>query len=236
MGPTKARLFAIFDLDSTLLDVQPRIAKIMKEFSEDSEMCRLFPVEAEVLGRFEVKSDVYHMREHLEHFGLTQQSPEFYKTVFHFWKERFFSDEYLKYDVPYAGAVEYVQALADRDAEILYLTGRDHPRMGKGTVASLQTWNFPLDGNRWRVDLKPHHSLDDAEFKRDYLIPFQHGHGPIWFFENELENIALVQKASPHIGIVFFDSIHSGKGAPISADVPKIQDFRLQLGPENPKD
>ena len=162
--------------------------------------------------------------------GLDKHHPEFHQALKEFWLKTFFSNEYLHYDVPYEGAVEFTRQLAELNTDIVYLTGRDVQRMGLGSEETLRHWNFPLDDDRARLVLKPQKGMDDAEFKSEWFgsLPAEH-YGKIWFFENEPVNVNLVRLQHKHVEIVFFESTHSGKQeAP--ADLPRILNFMIQKG------
>src|SRR5262249_8146017 len=128
-------------------------------------------------------------------------------------------------DTPHEGAVEYVNQLHKLGAKIVYLTGRDVHRMETGSLASLKKWNFPTDPPNAALVLKPHKDHDDAEFKRDHFNQIENKQHPIWFFENEPHNIQLLLKDSPHVKIVYYDSVHSGKSEP-PVGLPVIKDFK----------
>ncbi|MBX9768217.1 MAG: HAD family hydrolase [Bdellovibrionales bacterium] len=226
-GQLTERLTVVFDLDSTLFDLQPRMMAVIKDFAKDTGHAERFPKAVKIFSEIKELTNEYYFKNHLLKFGLWDQTREFYEHAFGFWKTRFFSHDYLEHDIPYVGAVEYVQKLHALGVHIHYLTGRDVERMGEGTRRVLRKWNFPLDEPNTRLILKPHKSIDDAEYKKDYLLEIEHTLGPIWFIENEPENIELALKYAPHVKIIFFDSIHSGRGSPLPPSIPTIKDFSL---------
>lgn len=223
------RTTVVFDLDSTLFDLQPRMLAVIKAFAKEALHAERFPRAVEVFSNVKDLANEYYFKNHLLKFGLWDQTREFYEVAFAFWKRHFFSHDYLEHDQPYPGAVEYVQRLHAQGARIHYLTGRDEERMGEGTRRVLKKWQFPLDQPTTRLVLKPHKSIDDAEYKKDYLLELEANHAPIWFIENEPENIELALKFAPHVRIVFFDSIHSGRGGPLPPEIPVIRDY-LNIG------
>ncbi len=216
---------AVFDLDSTLFEVQPRVLNILHEFAANNAMRAIYPDACEVLSKTTTLKNTYKLKEQLIALGLENQVPEFYPTIFHFWQSRFFDHDYLKHDVPYEGAVEFVNELYALGATIIYLTGRDVARMGRGTEESLAQWNFPL-GERVHVALKPQKEMDDAEFKRDYLMGLPRENCEIWFYENEPVNIELVLREVNHVRVVYFDSVHMEKAEPPDLSIPRIRHFR----------
>ena len=217
---------AVFDLDSTLFNVAPRFSRIIKEFCSDNVMRNKYPKATEVLSRVEVTHHPYYLKDFMMDIGLNNEPQTFYKEIFEYWRSRFFHDDYVVYDEPEIGAVDFVQSLYEKGVHIIYLTGRDEPRMKLGTLESLQKWNFPVEKERADLVLKPYKELDDAEFKRDHFSIFPPDE-KIWFFENEPVNIHLVLKDCPNVKVIYFDSVHSGK-APAPEGLPTITHFKLK--------
>lgn len=215
---------AYFDLDSTLFDVTPRVQKIIEDFCQDETMRQKYPQAVAKLNTVKLLSHPYYIKDLMHQIGLTDQDPRFYKEIFQYWKERFFHDHYVIHDTPEKGAVLYVQELHAMGVEIVYLTGRDIPRMQKGTLESLKKWQFPLNDKSAHLVLKPHHELDDAHFKKE-VFKKEEPTRKIWFFENEPANIHLVLNECPHVNVIFFDSVHSQKAPPPPEHIPRIKHF-----------
>ncbi len=217
----------IFDLDSTLFDVEPRLIEIMKAFAAHELHRDQYPNACEILERLQELPKVYHFGNILEGLGLNKESDAFFNDIYEFWRRRFFADDYLHHDEPYPGAVEFVQELYRCGAHILYLTGRPEGSMLKGTQDSLAQWNFPMDSERAKLSLKPHRWIPDADFKRDYLLDLSKSYTNLILFENEPANILAAQKVLPHIEVVFIDTAHSGTHE-VDEGVMWIDDFRLR--------
>lgn len=219
---------AVFDLDSTLFDVLPRIQRVIDDFARDPAMRARFPESVEILKNAKTERADWGLKDAVVRAGLASHSEEFHRALKDFWLRTFFSNAYLEHDVPYDGAVHYVEALWRAGVEIAYLTGRDVARMGTGTVDVLRKWKFPLDRERTALVLKPAQGMDDAEFKRDWFAALPRDrYAHVWFFENEPVNITALRAHLPTIEVIFFDSTHSGKGeAP--TDLPRIMHFLFE--------
>lgn len=216
---------AVFDLDSTLFDVVPRIQKVLESFAELPATQRDFPESLEQLRRARPERGDWGIKDSVLRVGLGSHSHEFHQRLKEHWLQTFFSDEFLHFDVPYEGAQQFVEALSRTNTHIAYLTGRDVHRMGKGSVEVLKKWNFPVGSEQAELVLKPLKGMDDAAFKTDWfshsdLDKYKH----IWFFENEPVNIVSLRAMHPQIDVIFFDSTHSGK-APAPIDLPMIEHF-----------
>jgi hypothetical protein len=218
---------AVFDLDSTLFDVSPRLQRILLDFAENPENQKKFPESVQVLKTIQTQRSDWGIKQSLIRSGLDNHSTEFHQAVRQFWIESFFSGRYLKYDLPSDGAVDFVNQVHEAKCEIVYLSGRDQPGMEKDTRQVLQSWKFPLDDQASRLVLKPQKGMDDAKFKRDWFLEIPDDvYTRIWFFENEPMNVNLIRQHLPNIEIVFFESTHAGKAEPPS-DLPKILHFLL---------
>jgi len=210
---------AVFDLDSTLFCVSPRTQIILRELARDLELSEQFPEETRALARIEVHPTDWGLRSVLIRHKI-RSTLDFFEILRVKWMTAFFSNDYLKYDVPYDGAVEFTQHLQKMGVSVQYLTGRDIPRMGEGTKKSLAHWKFPLiDPNH--LHMKPEAQRHDAEFKLDRLITLQGPDQNIWFFENEPVIINLIQSAIPKQKIVFMDSVHSGRES-VEDSLPRL--------------
>jgi acid phosphatase class B len=229
------RGLAVFDLDSTLFDVSPRVQQILLDFAEEPLHQQLFSEQIQALKKIRTHRKDWGFQNALERAGFDGKHVEFETAVREYWHQRFFGNEYLKYDLPYDGAVEYVNDVANRGGEVVYLTGRDVQRMGSGSALTLKQWGFPLDDINNRLVLKPEKSMNDAEFKTNWFrnLPADF-YEEIWFFENEPVNICHLREHLPQIKVIFFESTHAGKAA-CPNDIPKIVHFLMESGEEEEK-
>lgn len=102
--------------------------------------------------------------------------------------------------------------------------------MGTGSVEVLNQWKFPLNENQYQLVLKPHRSMDDADFKTNWFLS-KTDYNKIWFFENEPLNIHSLQAARPEVEVIFLDTTHAGKAYP-PENIPQIMDFLYHIGDE----
>jgi FMN phosphatase YigB (HAD superfamily) len=224
----KDRLFlAVFDLDSTLFDLSFRIATIVDGFTKDSEMRTRFPKECAALENVEIRSEDWGLVEALKRLNIFENThPEFWRDLHEYWAMHFFTGDYFQHDEPIPGAVEFVNEMRAIGAEIMYLTGRDVPRMLDGSHKALIARGFPVNETDAQLVLKPHAEMDDAYFKLAVLQEAEEYYDRIWLFENEPVNTNLIAKECPEIGIVFIESTHSGREQP-AHDVARIQHWKL---------
>lgn len=217
---------AVFDLDSTLFDVSPRLERILLDFAASPLNQKRFPEQVALLRNIKTLRTDWGIVGALQRAGLDGHHQDFQEAVGSYWQKSFFSNHYLQFDAPYEGAVEFVQAVEQAGAQIVYLTGRDVERMGGSSGEVLAQWGFPLHAGAELV-LKPHRSMDDAQFKTDWFIEAEKKNfAEIFFFENEPVNLRHLARHCPKVQMIFFESTHAGKEEP-PEDIPRIMNFLL---------
>ena len=210
------RILAVFDLDSTLFNVSSRTQKILSEFAELHSL--------ESLRNVEVKCEDWGIKEAVLRAGYSlEHDLEMLQKLRDYWCSKFFTSEYLHYDVPYPGAISFVQELAQTGCEINYLTGRDLARMGKGSAEVLEKWGFPVSENS--LFLKPRKEQDDELFKQEWFRALDHSkYKKIFFFENEPVNVNAILDSHPEVEIIFLDTTHARKQE-VTVPIKKIKNF-----------
>lgn len=209
-------LLAVFDLDSTLFNVSTRTQKIISEFADLHNIDRL--------KNIEVLPQDWGLKEAVLRAGFSAEADlELLQTLRNFWSEKFFSGDYLHYDVPYEGAISFVQDLNDSGCEIIYLTGRDQNRMYKGTLEVLKKWGFPV--NETHLFLKPTKEQDDELYKDDWFKKLNHTkYKKIFYFENEPVNVNAIRTSCPEVEIIFLDTTHARKQE-VTNPIKQIKNF-----------
>lgn len=217
----------LLDLDSTLYEVGPRTAQILKEWVQTQEALR-FPGVRNELGRLESCHVGYSLKDTFSALGLkvvefeVREALSLLKT---FWQERFFSSEYLVHDRAYPGAARFVQEVHGTGALIIYLTGRDEPGMGDGTRQVLKRDGFPWGGERTHLLLKPAYGLPDLDHKVN-ASEFIRGYGKlIASFENEPANLVAIYQQFPEAMHIFVETVSSDHAAPAAKGLYRIRGF-----------
>lgn len=213
------RVSVVFDLDCTLLDNAPREARIMREFGELRGILLLAHCQPEHIQSWSfVKS--------MMACGMPEvQAKVLEPDLRMFWRERFFTNEYCLEDVPYPGAVPFVQAIHQSGAHVLYCTGRPTQEMGDGTLTSLSECGFPVpNGNTVCLLTKPVFDMSDDEWKAQVIAEVRKHPLVLAAFDNEPEHIIGYAEAFPGAIAVFVDTFHSGRRAP-DPSLPSIKHF-----------
>lgn len=208
----------IFDLDSTLLDNRPRQAAIVREFGAAVGEVSFAAVQAEHLEGWDLSVA-------LRHAGvLPSLIDRYFAELRRFWRERFFTSAYCRYDVAVPGAVAFVSEVASAGRAI-YLTGRP-PEMREGTVESLTRLGFPEPGAASTVLLlKPDPDLHDDLWK-EQAVTLANGLGPIVAaFDNEPTHINGYRSAWPEATCVRLATDHSGRPVSLARGIHELPHF-----------
>jgi hypothetical protein len=213
----------VFDLDDTLINASARTQLILKEMTGSSPFKELFPFEVGALRSLSVADIQYRLQDTLKGLGITKS--QFIDHAVQYWEPRFFSNSYAAQDLAILDSVRYVNEAHNLGATIVYLTGRDAPRMELGTTFNLRSLGFPIDDSSSVLMMKPNLKIEDLEFKNQALAKINQLGTVLAGYENEPANINAFKHAWPEAQMVFLDTIHSP--TPISPEkgITWIRDF-----------
>lgn len=217
------RPMVIFDIDGTLFDNRPRTLQILKEYS-DKELKKVRPEAAKKLNDLAIDKIQYRLTDTLAIAGITEEAVVINANVF--WSERFFVDDYLKYDVATPGAVEFVRTLYSTGARIVYLSGRDTPRQLIGTVKTLREKGYPIGIFGTELIMKPTQATQDAVFKQQVTGYLRHFGKVIATFDNEPGNANIFRRAFAESICFYFDGAqHSPNAPPLLPEITTVSAF-----------
>jgi hypothetical protein len=215
VGQDAARLRAhgerpvvLLDIDDTLTDSRTRTAPILRALAQDPGFQARFPQAARRMASAVPYQMHYELADSLKELGVTD--PEALKEATAFWMPRFFSNACAG-DQPLPGAVGYARWLVSQGATLVYLTGRDSPRMGAGTVHGLKWHGFPVGAPQTVLMMKLDKDQDDVVFKKQAFERVRALGPVVAVFENEPRNINAMHEAFPRALPIFVDSQHSNK-------------------------
>lgn len=214
----------VFDLDGTLMDNRPRTAAILQELA--GELSREANKAAETLAATRADELAYLLVDSLHRLGV--EHPEVVARAEVFWRERFFSDHYLKHDVAIAGAVDFARACYDAGAVLVYFTGRDLPLMGLGSFQSLRDLGFPIGVVGTELVCKPDAKIPDEAFKREEGPRLRRVGHVVAAFDNEPGNCNAFVEICPEADVVFVDTQHLPGAPPLDKRVHIVGDFRMK--------
>lgn len=212
----------VFDLDSTLYHTDQRHLQIFWEFIEQHHPHD--PVLRDAFQTLAQQGYIWSPMDALRQLKVGDHA--LLQSLAQFWRDRFFSNPYLQYDLPVPGAPEYVRACHDRGAFCYYLTGRTGSLMEEGTRASLFQHGFPMD-SRTHLHMKNRKTDDDLQFKLDAATPLRVLGRVLAIFENEPANLNGLSEAFPEALAVFLDTICMPFAPPVTEHAIKIQTFEL---------
>lgn len=216
------RPMVIFDVDGTLLDNRTRIQQILVEYS-DAELKKARPEEAKLIREISTDKIEYRVADTLKGIGIDDSG--IINNAMVFWGERFFTDDYLRHDVPTPGAVDFVRTLYSSGAKIVYLTGRDTERQLLGTVRALREKGFPIGIQGTELIMKPTPQTQNAMFKQRVTNYLRHYGKVVATFDNEPGNINVYRRAFGKAICVLFQAKHSSDSPPLLPNITELVSF-----------
>jgi hypothetical protein len=217
------RPMVIFDLEGTLFDNRPRHLRILQEFA-NAELRTARPEAAQRIGLLTIPTIQYRITDSLTTVGVTE--PDIINNAAVYWGERFFTDDYLKYDTPVVGAVAYVRTLYSAGARIVYVTGRDAPRQLMGTVRSLRDNGFPIGIMGSELIMKPSADVQDPVFKQQVTAYLRHYGKVVAAFDSEPANANVYRRAFPEAICVLFNAPRAPNSPPLTANIMQVGTFQ----------
>jgi hypothetical protein len=197
------RPIVVFDLDGTLFDNRSRTVQILKEYAEQ-ELKQVRPEAAQKLLLLTPALASYTPGDTMNKVGVTEAAVVNNGAVF--WSQRFFNDDYLRYDQPTPGSVNYVRTLYSSGARIVYLTGRDVPRQLIGTVKALRDLGYPIGMQGTELIMKPKADEQDAVFKQRVITHLRLSGKIIATFDSEPENANMFRRTFADAQVLLFEA------------------------------
>ncbi|NDG84169.1 MAG: hypothetical protein EBX52_03915 [Proteobacteria bacterium] len=229
------RNFVVFDLDRTLFDPNPRIARILHDIGSEKNLPSLLratpaQVEALVAGdRSVLGLPEATLREVFGTYadGSNRSSP--------FGKKFYFDSSYLVHDGVIPGGAEFVERISRLlDAEVIYLSGRLDAYFRAGTLAQLSRHDFPGFGNRSEPAHRTHlllkkesaEKLQNDEFKIEELKRMIGDGRVVAVFDDSGRNLAKFKEWLP-TGVPIVRIAHSStKPSEVTTDgTIRIRDY-----------
>lgn len=209
----------VFDLDGTLFDNGPRTWQILVDFAEQHGDAQL----RRALDRLPRTGLPYLLRDTLQTLAVVD--PALVERATEFWRARFFTDEYQRYDEPVAGAVHYAKECFAAGATVVYLSGRDAPGMLVGVAQALRQHGFPVGIPHTAIVLKHDFDTPDLAFKKDALRFIDSLGTVVASFDNEPGNCNLFVERWPEAVVGLVDTHHAPDPPALDPRVATIPDF-----------
>ena len=205
---------ATFDLDSTLFDNRPRQLAILSAFAKANGLGDADMLDYTEIDGWRVAEAITRLR------GAAAREAELKAAFKPFWKDRFFTSEFCLYDHSLPGAGEYVHAIEQGGATVVYLTGR-HEDMRDGTAKALRAGGFPPG----TLLMKPTFDMTDTQWKEIAVAKIREIGEVVACFDNETTHVNRLRSAFPGAYVVWVRTDHSPEAEPLPADVPSIEGF-----------
>ena len=199
---------AVLDIDLTLVENAPRTRRIFELWLES--LGERWAGVAQGLARVHTMPIVFGVRENLSALGVDDEALQ--REGLRFWFEKFFDDQICRLDVALEGAVEAVEALAERGVTIAYLTARP-AWMREGTVETLARLGFPVCTVGTLLVMKPDMEISDHAYKTQAMDWLKALGGVIVAADNEPGHCNAMRGAFGDARVLHVNTRHSS-GAP----------------------
>lgn len=211
----------VLDLDGTLYNNIPRTLRIIQEFAHQHAL--RYPGFVSAVDRLASASVRYSVAETVRELGVS--NGELLEALLAFWRQRFFTDEYVVHDLPTPGAPQFVRQLHASCVVPTYLTGRDAPNMLVGTIRALQRDGFPVGTVDTKVILKENFETPDEPYKQSVVDHLQRSGEVVAVFDNEPGICNMFKRAFPEAIVVWLDTSHAPGAPPLDPGVETVEDF-----------
>ncbi|MBI4211703.1 MAG: HAD family hydrolase [Deltaproteobacteria bacterium] len=219
---TGRNAIVVFQLDSTLVDTRPRTIHILQEFGSTHDLPSAYRLQPDDLEHRSIEAI-------LKKVGLNKKETE--KTIEplkSFWKERYFTNDYLRFDVALPGAVAYVKKIIQAGASVVYVTERSES-VREGTERTLTQFGFPM--RRAHLLMKPEEfqGKKDADIKfKKYAVSLIRPMGKVVaVFENEPAHANQYRALLKDTTVIFVDTDHSPRPDKPRDEFPVINGFLM---------
>lgn len=220
-GGARDPWLALFDIDSTLMDTNRRSVAILEAARET------LPGLAAVWASLDLSRPSWDVREPLHRAGISDEC--LLASVHTYWKDRFFTDEWLVHDRPYPGVARFLADLKAEGFALAYLTGRHSPGMEEGTRRSFGDHGLPA-GPDEIFFFKPDFNMGDREFKASVCAKMEVLGTLIVTVDNEPANINLFHSTFPRALAIWLDTVTSPKPEPLAPGIEvRAADFFLDI-------
>jgi len=211
----------VLDLDLTLFDNRERTRAILRDFIHASMTDKR--QQASALERLTGYDIVYSIQQNMSAIGV--EGEQFRKEGLPFWMERFFSDRYCVFDVPYGGAPEACGRLLSLGAHIVYLTGRYADTQAAGTVKSLRHYGFPVAELGTQLVMKTSRQESDYAYKRRVAETLVRLGTPVAAVDNEPGHCNTMSELFPAASVAQFGNMHSPQAPQLADGVKSLGDW-----------
>ena len=211
----------VLDLDLTLFDNRPRTRHILQDYihSKVSDV-RQQSAAMERLSRHEI---IYSIQENMEVIGVSGET--FRTEGLPFWMERFFSDHYCTFDVPYTGAPQVCRLLREQGAHLVYLTGRYADTQAVGTLRSLRHHGFPTAELGTHLIMKTSRQESDYAYKRRVAEELLWTGVPVAAVDNEPGHCNTMAELFPEADVAMFGNLHSPRAPELNEGIRRIDSW-----------
>ncbi len=215
----------VFDLDSTLYDDRLRTLRILHEFGYEHANSR--PEFLKAVCTVGIADMPYRVVDAVRNMGFDDKA--LLDEVLQYWRDRFFTSDYVHYDLPTPGAAAIMRLLMSAGAMAVCLTGRAAAPMLAGTIATLQRDGLPVGSADCRLILKPATRDSDEFYKGQVINRLKISGTVVAAFDNEPGICNMLRKSCPDASVFHVATTWTVDAPELDPEVLVISDFKALL-------
>jgi len=211
----------ITDLDGTLIDYSQRSYQIFQQALRTYDLPESI---VKLVNSINPENYDYFPKNNLTRLGIPDQ--HIITQLTEFWDKHYFTNQYLHFDLPIPGALDFIANIASLDINIVYLTGRDEQNMGDGTRVWLsQHGLMNNNGKPCRLLMKTNLGYDNAYSKFNNSETISALGLPILIVDNEPLDIQTLSERFPLALTVLIETTNSGKIAVLPQNLLRLKNY-----------
>ncbi|MBS1260936.1 MAG: hypothetical protein MAG453_00253 [Calditrichaeota bacterium] len=215
----------IYDLGFTLFDSRPRVMKLLADLILSPDAAELADDVRAAVASIRPRMMQPELASTLAAAGVTDEAAIAWLVEQH--ESKAATDQYVMFDLPTPGAVEFVKDLSKAGAMTVYLAGDRHiARARFGTERSISMYELPAPrGQVGALFIRDRDDQPELEFKRELLGPIGELGAVIAAFDNEPAAANLYADTFPDARTVLLDTFRAGDDE-LRPGISVLRDFR----------
>lgn len=212
----------VFNIDGTIFDNRPRSQAILRDFIRENPE-ETADIADSIIG-LQKDSMEYYVVDSFKKAGV--ENLFIVEAALRFWADRFFSDAYVNKDLPFDGAVDFINELHDSGALIVYFSGRDQGTMLSGTIRALRDAGFPVGTARTMTVFKANPEEPSQDYKRRVMGEITTIGRVIAAFDNDPRTVNTMRRQWPTARIFFVKSQSEPQSTVLESEIEVIESYQ----------
>ncbi|MCB2211088.1 hypothetical protein KQI52_03130 [bacterium] len=202
----------VVDVDDCLLDKRPRVMKVLADLIMDQNPeIPLTDEHRTAIASIKPRTMKFDLKDTLRDVGIVEEG--ILGWIQEQYDKKATSDQYIMFDLPTPGIVDFIKELSKAGSTTLYLAGkRNRNKSTFGTERSLSMYELPAPrGEVGALFMSDVDGADEFKFKQDLIKPITEAGEVIAVFDNEPNACNLFRKQFPDASVVLVDTFRENE-------------------------